>query len=37
MERHGIEWEKLGKHEKHLSVLNYEKQEREKEVTHLNV
>ena len=37
MERHGIEWEKLGTHEKHLSVLNYEKQEREKEVARLDV
>lgn len=37
MERHGIEWEKLGMHEKHLSVLNYEKQEREKEVARLDV
>lgn len=36
MERHGIEWEKLGTHEKHLSVLNYEKQEREKEVARLD-
>lgn len=37
MERHGIEWEKLGTHEKHLSVLNYEKQEREKEVARLDM
>lgn len=37
MERHGIEWEKLGTHEKHLSVLNYEKQERDKEVARLDV
>jgi chromosome segregation ATPase len=37
MERHGIEWEKLGTHEKHLNVLNYEKQEREKEVARLDV
>ena len=36
MERHGIEWEKLGTHEKHLSVLNYEKQEREKDVARLD-
>ncbi|MCI1998877.1 MAG: plasmid recombination protein [Clostridia bacterium] len=36
MERHGIEWEKLGTHEKHLSVLNFEKQEREKEVVRLD-
>ena len=31
MERHGIEWEHKGTHEKHLSVLDYKKQEREKE------
>jgi peptidoglycan hydrolase CwlO-like protein len=37
MERHGIEWEKLGTHEKHLSVLNYEKQERAKEVSQLEI
>jgi peptidoglycan hydrolase CwlO-like protein len=37
MERHGIEWEKLETHEKHLSVLNYEKQERGKEVARLDV
>jgi peptidoglycan hydrolase CwlO-like protein len=36
MERHGIEWEKHGTHEKHLSVLNFEKQEREKEVVRLD-
>ncbi len=35
MERHGIEWENLGTHEPHLSVYNYEKQEREKEVSQL--
>ena len=27
MERHGIEWEHKGTHEKHLSVLDYKKQE----------
>ena len=32
MERHGIEWEHKGIHEKHLSVLDYKKQEREKEL-----
>ena len=32
MERYGIEWEHKGTHEKHLSVLDYKKQEREKEV-----
>lgn len=36
MERHGIVWGKLGTHEKHLNVLNYEKQEREKEVAQLD-
>ena len=35
MERHGIEWEHKGTHEKHLSVLDYKKQEREKEVAQL--
>lgn len=35
MERYGIEWEHLGTHEKHLSVLEYKKQEREKEVAAL--
>lgn len=32
MERYGIEWEHKGTHEKHLPVLDYKKQEREKEV-----
>ncbi len=35
MERNGIEWEHKGTHEKHLSVLDYKKQEREKEVVQL--
>lgn len=35
MHRHDIEWEKKGNHEKHLSVLDFEKQEREKEVNEL--
>ena len=35
MERYGIEWEHKGTHEKHLSVLDYKKQEREKEVEKL--
>ena len=35
MERYGIEWEHKGTHEKHLSVLDYKKQEREKEVAAL--
>ena len=33
--KHGIEWEKKGTHEKHLSVLDFEKQERQKEVAEL--
>ncbi len=37
MERHGIEWEHKGTHEKHLSVLEYKKQERSKEVEKLDV
>ena len=36
MERHGIEWEQKGTHEQHLSVLDYKKQERAKEVAELN-
>lgn len=32
MERYGIEWEQKGTHEQHLSVLDYKKQERAKEV-----
>ena len=35
MERHGIQWEKKGTHEKHLSVLEFEKRERAKEVAAL--
>lgn len=35
MLEHGIEWEKKGKHEKHLSVLDFEKKERAKEVAEL--
>ena len=35
MARHGIEWEQKGTHEKHLSVLDFEKQERAKEVAAL--
>lgn len=35
MERHGIQWLKKGTHEKHLSVLDFEKREREKEVKQL--
>ena len=36
MLEHGIEWEKLGTHEEHLSVLDYKKQERAKEVRALD-
>ena len=32
MERHGIIWKQKGTHRKHLSVLDFEKQKREKEV-----
>ena len=35
MLEHGIEWEQKGTHEKHLSVLDFEKKERVKEVTEL--
>ena len=35
MLKHDIEWEKKGTHEKHLSVLDFEKKEREKEVAEL--
>lgn len=35
MEQHDIEWEQKGTHEKHLSVLDYKKQERAKEVAAL--
>lgn len=36
MERHGIEWEHKGTHEKHLSVLDYEKKMRAEEIEQLN-
>ena len=36
MQRHGIEWEQKGIHEQHLSVLDYKKQERAKEVAELD-
>ena len=36
MERYGIEWEQKGTHDKHLSVLDYKKQEREKEISALD-
>ena len=35
MLEHGIKWEKKGTHEKHLSVLDFEKKERAKEVAEL--
>ena len=35
MERHGFEWEQKGTHEQHLSVLNYKKQERSKELAEI--
>ena len=36
MERYEIQWEQLGTHEEHLSVLDYKKQERAKEVQALD-
>jgi hypothetical protein len=36
MERYGVRWKQLGTHNKHLSVLDYEKQERAKEVAELD-
>jgi len=35
MGKYGIEWKQLGTHNKHLSVLDFEKQERAKEVAEL--
>ena len=35
MERYGIEWEHKGTHDKHLSVLDYKKQERAEEIEQL--
>ncbi len=35
MERHGIEWEQLGTHDEHLSVMDYKKVQRSKEVAAL--
>jgi hypothetical protein len=37
MERYGIQWKQLGTHHKHLSVLDYQKQERAKEVDQLGI
>lgn len=36
MERHGIEWEQLGTHKEHLSVLDFKKQERQEEIKALD-
>ena len=36
MLKRGIEWEQLGTHNEHLSVLDFKKQEREKEIRHLD-
>ena len=36
MERHEIQWEQFGTHNEHLSVLDYKKQERAKEVQALD-
>lgn len=35
MGRHGVQWKQLETHNKHLSVLDFEKQERQKEVAEL--
>lgn len=35
MERHGIEWEQLGTHDEHLSVMDYKKVQRAQEVAEL--
>ena len=37
MERHGIEWEDKGTHDKHLSVLDYKKEQRAKEIAVLEL
>lgn len=36
MERHGIEWEKLGTHNEHLSVLEYKKKNGQQKYTNWN-
>ena len=36
MERYGVEWEQKGTHEKHLTVLEYEKKMRAREVVELD-
>ena len=35
MGRHGVQWKQLGTHNNHLSVLDFEKQERQKEAAEL--
>ena len=35
MERHDIEWEQLGTHDEHLSVVNYKKEQRSQEIAEL--
>lgn len=35
MQQYGIEWKKLGTHNNHLSVLDFKKQERKKEIVRL--
>ena len=35
MQRYGIEWKRLGTHNNHLSVLDFKKQERKKEILRL--
>ena len=35
MGHYGVQWKQLGTHNKHLSVLDFEKQERQKEVAEL--
>ncbi len=37
MERHGMEWEDKGTHDQHLSVLDYKKEQRAREVAALEV
>lgn len=36
MERYGVEWLQKGTHQKHLSVLEFEKKERAREVAELD-
>jgi hypothetical protein len=36
MEKHGVEWQQLGTHDKHLNVENYKKEQRIKEVAVLD-